>query len=58
MATRGIVRFIKDDKGLEMVEWAVVGTAIVVTAAFAFLPLGETVRDGVGVIAGVVTSGS
>ena len=41
-----------------MVEWAVVGTAIVVTAAFAFLPLGETVRDGVGVIAGVVTSGS
>ena len=25
MASQGIVRFLKDDQGLEMVEWAVVG---------------------------------
>jgi Flp pilus assembly pilin Flp len=58
MTSQGIVRFIKDDQGLEMVEWAVVGTAIVVAAAFAFFPLGTAVSNGIGALAGVVTSGS
>ena len=53
-----IKRFVRDDDGLEMVEWAVVGSAIVITAAFAFLPLGEATRDAMGVIQGYVTTGS
>ena len=58
MAAQGIVRFLKDDQGLEMVEWAVVGTAIVVTAALAFGPLGTAVNNGITAVAGMVTSGS
>ncbi len=58
MAVQGIVRFLEDDQGLEMVEWAVVGTAIVVTAALAFGPLGTAVNNGITAVAGMVTSGS
>ena len=58
MAAQGIVRFLEDDQGLEMVEWAVVGTAIVVTAALAFGPLGTAVNNGITAVAGMVTSGS
>jgi Flp pilus assembly pilin Flp len=50
-----IKRFARDDEGLEMVEWAVVGTAIVITAAFAFLPLGQAVAGAMQTIAGYVT---
>jgi pilus assembly protein Flp/PilA len=58
MAAQGIVRFIKDEQGLEMVEWAVVGTAIVVAAAASFLPLGTAVNNGIASLVGAVTSGS
>ena len=58
MAVQRIVRFLEDDQGLEMVEWAVVGTAIVVTAALAFGPLGTAVNNGITAVAGMVTSGS
>ena len=54
MAAKGIVQFIKDDQGLEMVEWAVVGTAIVVAAAAAFFPLGAAVNGGINILTGVV----
>jgi Flp pilus assembly pilin Flp len=58
MAARGIVRLVEDDQGLEMVEWAVVGTAIVVAAAFAFPLLGAAVSGGINALAGIVTPGS
>ena len=45
-----IKRFVRDDDGLEMVEWAVVGSAIVITAAFAFLPLGQAVAGAMATI--------
>jgi Flp pilus assembly pilin Flp len=47
-------RFVRDEAGLEMVEWAVVGTAIIITAAAVFLPLGEAVRDAMSTIAGYI----
>jgi Flp pilus assembly pilin Flp len=49
-----IKRFVKEDDGLEMVEWAVVGSTIVVVAALAFIPLGEAVTAAMGTIAGYV----
>jgi Flp pilus assembly pilin Flp len=51
-----IKQFVRDDDGLEMVEWAVVGTAIVITAAAAFLPLGQAVNTAMGTIQGYVGS--
>jgi Flp pilus assembly pilin Flp len=52
---RNAVRsFVRDEAGLEMVEWAVVGTAIIITAAVVFLPLGEAVRDAMSTIAGYI----
>jgi Flp pilus assembly pilin Flp len=50
-----IKRFVRDDDGLEMVEWAVVGSAIVITAAFAFLPLGQATAAAMSQIAGYIT---
>jgi hypothetical protein len=38
-----------------MVEWAVVGTAIVITAAAVFLPLGQAVAAAMQTIQGYVT---
>jgi Flp pilus assembly pilin Flp len=49
-----IKRFVKEDDGLEMVEWAVVGSSIVVVAALAFAPLGTAVSGVMGTIAGYV----
>lgn len=49
-----IKRFVKEDDGLEMVEWAVVGSSIVVIAALAFAPLGTAVSGVMGTIAGYV----
>jgi pilus assembly protein Flp/PilA len=49
-----IVRFVRDDEGLEMVEWAVVGSAIVITAALAFGPLGDAVASAMGQIAAYI----
>ena len=53
-----IKRFVCGDEGLEMVEWAVVGSAIVITAALAFGPLGTAVASAMGVVAGYITTGS
>jgi len=53
-----IMRFVCGDEGLEMVEWAVVGSAIVITAALAFGPLGTAVASAMGVVAGYITTGS
>jgi Flp pilus assembly pilin Flp len=52
--SNAIKRFIRDEAGLEMVEWAVVGTAIVITAAAVFLPLGQAVSDAMSTIAGYI----
>jgi hypothetical protein len=53
-----IKQFVCGDEGLEMVEWAVVGSAIVITAALAFGPLGTAVASAMGVVAGYITTGS
>lgn len=49
-----IKQFVRNEDGLEMVEWAVVGSAIVVIAAAAFFPLGEAVSAAMTTIAGFV----
>ena len=53
-----ISRFVRDERGLEMVEWAVVGTAIVIAAALSFGPVGSAVSTAIASVAGSVTSGS
>lgn len=55
MLWNGIKRFVREDEGLEMVEWAVVGSAIVITAALAFGPLGTAVSNAMTTIQGYVT---
>jgi len=51
-----IVRFVREDEGLEMVEWAVVGSAIVIAAALAFVPLGQAVAAAMAAIQGYVAT--
>jgi hypothetical protein len=41
-------KFMLDDSGLETVEWAIVGGAIVATAAAIFLAMGTDVGRGLG----------
>jgi pilus assembly protein Flp/PilA len=48
-------RFMRDEAGLEMVEWAVVGTAIVITAAAVFTPLGTAVANAMTAITTSIT---
>lgn len=57
-AVNQINRFLQDERGLEMVEWAVVGTAIVVAAALSFGPVGSAVSAAITSVTSYVTSGS
>jgi Flp pilus assembly pilin Flp len=54
VSIRHIERFLQADDGLEMVEWAVVGTAIVVAAAAVFTPLGTAVVSAIGAVTSAV----
>lgn len=43
-----VKKFMLDDSGLETVEWAIVGGAIVATAAAIFLAMSTDVGRGLG----------
>ena len=47
-------RFTVSDRGMEMVEWAIVGVAFAVAAAALWTPLATTVSNSIGLIAGAV----
>jgi len=41
-----IKRFMKDESGLETVEWAIVGGIVVVVGAAVFVTIGQDVKRG------------
>jgi len=43
-----VVAFIRDEEGLELSEYAVAGSLIVLAAVAAFTTLGETIADKIG----------
>jgi pilus assembly protein Flp/PilA len=45
-----IVSFLKDEEGLTMVEYAIAGALIAAGAAAAFLTLGQSVSNKIGVL--------
>jgi pilus assembly protein Flp/PilA len=49
-----LVAFLRDDAGLTMVEYAVAGTLITLTAVTAFTNLGSAVASRISEIASVV----
>jgi len=49
-----VVAFIRDEEGLELSEYAVAGSLIVLGAVLAFTTLGENIRDGINLIAGKI----
>jgi len=51
-----VVAFIRDEEGLELSEYAVAGSLIVLGAVAAFTTLGENIRDGVNLIASKITT--
>jgi Flp pilus assembly pilin Flp len=55
VSLRHIERFLQAEDGLEMVEWAVVGTGIIVAAAAVLTPLGQAVVTAITGVTGAVT---
>ena len=53
-----IKRFVREDDGLETVEWAVVGTAVVIAAIAAFQTLGTNTNTAMSTIAASIPAGS
>ena len=53
-----IQKFMRDEDGLETVEWAVVGTAVVIVAIGAFQLLGTNTNTAMGTIAAAIPAGS
>ncbi|MFL1455964.1 Flp family type IVb pilin [Marinobacter sp. GN3S48] len=51
-----VVQFIRDEEGLELSEYAVAGSLIVLGAVAAFTLLGENIRDGINLIASKITT--
>jgi len=47
-------RFAVGDRGMEMIEWAIVGVAFAAAAAAVWTPLATTVSDSIGLIASAV----
>lgn len=43
-----VMKFIKDEEGLTMVEYAVAGSLVTLAAAAAFTNLGEAIADAIG----------
>jgi Flp pilus assembly pilin Flp len=58
MLWKRIRQFVLDEDGLETVEWAVVGTAVVIVAIVAFQTLGTNTNTAMGTIAAAIPSGS
>ena len=52
-----IQKFMRDEDGLETVEWAVVGTAVVIVAIGAFQLLGTNTSTAMNTIAATIPAG-
>ena len=57
MLSSRILQFLRNEDGLETVEWAVVGTAVVIVAIAAFQTLGTNTSTAMTTIAGAVPAG-
>ncbi len=57
MLSNGIRRFVREEHGLETVEWAVVGTAVVIAAIAAFQLLGTNTNKAMDTIAKSIPAG-
>ena len=53
-----IWRFIKDEDGLELSEYAVIGAIVIGVGATVYLTLANAIRDAITLIADTITSGS
>ncbi len=53
----GIKQFVREEQGLETVEWAVVGTAVVIAAIAAFQLLGQNTSAAMQSIATQIPAG-
>jgi Flp pilus assembly pilin Flp len=53
-----IQKFMRDEDGLETVEWAVVGTAVVIVAIAAFQLLGTNTNAAMNTIATSIPAGA
>lgn len=49
-----VVQFLRDEEGLELSEYAVAGSLIVLGAVAAFTLLGENITKGINLIAGKI----
>ena len=58
MLWKKIQKFMRDEDGLETVEWAVVGTAVVIVAIVAFQLLGTNTSNAMNAIATQIPAGS
>lgn len=58
MLWKSIERFMREEDGLETVEWAVVGTAVVIAAIAAFQALGTNTNAAMQSIAQQIPAGS
>lgn len=50
MLKNAIVRFVRDDDGMEMVEWAIVGVVFAVAAAIFWADLATNIDSALGLI--------
>lgn len=57
MLSNRVLQFLRDEDGLETVEWAVVGTAVVIVAIVAFQTLGTNTNTAMGTIAAAIPAG-
>jgi len=51
-----LVQFLRDEEGLELSEYAVAGSLIVLGAVLAFTTLGENIAKGINLIASKITT--
>ncbi|MGF2686226.1 Flp family type IVb pilin [Marinobacter sp. DUT-3] len=53
-----VVQFLRDEEGLELSEYAVAGSLIVVLTVTAFSELGQAVAVKIGEITGIIENGA
>ena len=54
----GIERFIRDESGMEMVEWTIVATVFAVTAAAFWGQLGGAIDNALQTVVGMINAGA
>ncbi len=57
MLWNGIKRLLREDDGLETVEWAIVGTVVVIAAIVAFTAVGTNTNLAMTAIADTIPPG-